>query len=102
MKRIARKLAKLSGISISAVALSLLIGLGTPSGARADEADARRLLKAMSDYMAGQQALSFGYDTTIEVITKEQQRLMLASSGTVTLNRPRQGPFDALQRVCGC
>jgi hypothetical protein len=46
------------------------------------------LLKAMSDYLAAQQALSFEYDTNLEVVTKQKQKLGLASSGTVTLNRP--------------
>jgi hypothetical protein len=32
-------------------ALALMVFLGTPSGARADEADAKSLLKAMPDYM---------------------------------------------------
>jgi len=88
MRTIARKLLKISVVSISAAALSLIIGLGAPPGARADQADARNLLKAMSDYMASQNAISFGFDATLEVITKENQKLALASSGAVTLNRP--------------
>lgn len=71
----------------SAVALVLTIGLGVPA-ALADEADAKNLFKAMSDYMAAQKAISFEYDTNFEVITKDQQKLALAGSGTVTLNRP--------------
>jgi hypothetical protein len=42
----------------------------------------------MSDYMAMQKSLSFEFDATLEVVTKEDQKLALASSGTVTLNRP--------------
>ena len=73
---------------MSAVVLSLIVLLGTSAGVRADEADARRLLKAMSDYMAAQKSLSFGYDATLEVVTKDEQKLALASSGNLTLNRP--------------
>ena len=62
-----------------------MIGLSTLSGARADAADAKRLLKAMSDYLAAQNAISFGYDATLEVVTQDDQKLGLASSGTVTL-----------------
>ena len=54
----------------------------------ADEADAKKLLKSMSDYMASQNAISFGFDATLEVITKDKQKLALASSGALTLNRP--------------
>ena len=74
--------------NLSAAALCLIVGLGAPSGARADEADARKLLKAMSDYMAAQKAISFQYDTDLEIVTKDKQKLGLASSGKITLNRP--------------
>ena len=88
MKKIARKSMKYSIRSLSAMALSLIVGLGTSAGVSADEADAKRLLKAMSDYMAAQKALSFEYDATLEVVTKDEQKLALVSSGAVTLNRP--------------
>ncbi len=48
MKTIVRKLLSISVVSLSAAALSLAVCLGTHSGARADEADAKSLLKAMS------------------------------------------------------
>jgi hypothetical protein len=73
---------------MSAVVLSLIVLLGTSAGVRADEADARRLLKAMSDYMAAQKSISFGFDATLEVVTTDEQKLALASSGTLTLRRP--------------
>jgi hypothetical protein len=57
-------------------------------GVSADEADAKRLLKAMSDYLAAQQAISFEYDAILEVITKDGQKLALASSGALVLDRP--------------
>ena len=53
-----------------------------------DSAEAKRLLKAMSDYLAAQTTISFGYDSTLEVATQDDQKLALASSGAVTLNRP--------------
>jgi len=88
MKKTARKFLKFSVANLSAAALCLIVGLGTPSGARADEADARKLFKAMSDYMAAQKAISFQYDTILEIVTKDNQKLGLASSGKATLNRP--------------
>ncbi len=59
MKKMARKLEKISGRSMFSLALSLIVVLGISAGVRADEADAKRLLKAMSDYLAAQKALSF-------------------------------------------
>ena len=88
MKTIARKLLSISAVSLSAAALALMVCLGTPSGAGADEADAKKLLKAMSDYMASQKAISFGFDATLEVITKDEQKLALASSGGVAVLAP--------------
>jgi hypothetical protein len=88
MKKTAREWVQVSVRSVSAVALSLIVVLVTSTGVSADEADARRLLKAMSDYLAAQKALSFGYDATLEIVTQDEQKLALASSGTVTLERP--------------
>ena len=88
MNMTARKLVNHSVRSLSAVALSLVVVLGTSTGVRADEADAKKLLKAMSDYLAAQKAISFEYDAALEVVTKDEQKLALVSSGAVTLNRP--------------
>jgi len=88
MKKIARQLIRNSVRCLPAMTLSLIVGLGTSAGVSADEADAKRLLKAMSDYLAAQKALSFEYDATLEVVTREEQKLALVSSGVVTLKRP--------------
>jgi hypothetical protein len=88
MKKTARKLVKNPVRSMSAVALYLIVVLETSVGVRADEADAKKLLKAMSDYLAEQKAFSFAYDATLEVVTKDEQKLALVSSGAVTLSRP--------------
>ena len=84
----ARMLAQRSVRGLSAMALSMIVALGTSTGVSADEADAKRLLKAMSDYLVAQQAISFEYDATLEAITKDGQKLALASSGAAVLNRP--------------
>jgi hypothetical protein len=88
MSTIARKFVRISAVGICAAALSLMVVWGTPSGARADEADAKKLLKSMSDYLAAQTAISFDFDAILEVLTKDKQKLALASSGAVILNRP--------------
>ena len=88
MKKTSPKSVKIFVRCMSAVAISLIILIGTSAGAKADETDAKRILKAMSDYMASQKSLSFGFDATLEIVTTEGQKLALASSGTVTLKRP--------------
>src|SRR5215475_12529167 len=75
------------------------------SAGRADEANARSLLKAMSDYLAAQKAISFDYDSSLELVSTQQQKIALTSSGTVTLNRPdklhatRRGGFSNVEMV---
>jgi hypothetical protein len=73
---------------LSIAVLPLIVLLGTLADVKADEADAKRMVKAMSDYMAGEKAISFAYDSILEVVTKDHQTLSLASSGTVLLRRP--------------
>src|SRR5215470_20447345 len=65
-----------------------LAGMAAITAGRADEADAKRLLKAMSDYLAAQKAISFDYDVSLELVSTQQQKIALVSSGTLTLNRP--------------
>ncbi len=93
-------------ISIFAV-LAAALGLATvvPGSARADEAAAKSMLKAMSDYLAAQTTISFAYDTNFEVVTKDHQKILLASSGTIGLSRPdkirasRHGGFADVEMV---
>jgi hypothetical protein len=87
MHSVVKKSARMAKVGLSTAVLALAIGWGA-SDARADEAEAKALFKAMSDYLAAQTAIAFAYDTNLEVVTTDQQKLALASSGTVTLSRP--------------
>jgi hypothetical protein len=90
---------------VAVLAVTAAMGATTISAGRADEANAKSLLKAMSDYLAGQKAISFDYDTTLEIVSTQQQKIGLASSGTVTLDRPdklratRTGGFANVEMV---
>ncbi|MEJ2475990.1 MAG: DUF2092 domain-containing protein [Desulfobacterales bacterium] len=88
MKKFFRKLVGAFLKSVPVVAITLTIALLTPQGVRADEADAKRLLKAMSDYMASETSISLSYDAILEVVTTDHQKLGLASSGRVIMKRP--------------
>src|SRR6476620_2904969 len=67
--------------------------------------NAKALLKSMSDYLAAQQVISLSYDSIFEVVTKDKQKLQLATSGTVLINRPdkirttRQSGFSNTEMV---
>jgi hypothetical protein len=72
---------------------------------RTASANAKNMLQAMSNYMASQKAISFDYDSQLEIVTKQNQKLALASSGAITLNRPdkirvtRHGGFANVEFV---
>jgi hypothetical protein len=105
MTEVVRKWPKISAANRFTAALVLIVGLAMPSGTRADEAAAKSLLKTMSDYMAAQKVMSLSYDTNFEIVTKDNQKLALASSGTLTLDRPdkiramRHGGFADIEMV---
>src|SRR5205809_546627 len=91
-------------IGLIVAGLSLVL-MAVTSSAHADEAQAKSLFKAMSDYLAAQKTLSFDYDTNLEFVTKEGQKLALASSGTISVSRPdkiratRTGGFADVEMV---
>src|SRR5712675_490225 len=71
----------------SAAAASVAILVTTASQtARAD--DAAQILKAMTDYTGAQKSISAAFDSDIEVITSELQKIQFTSSGQMSLNRP--------------
>lgn len=70
----------------AAAASVAVLCLATISSARAD--DPAKLLKAMADYLAGQKSLSAKFDSDIEVITPELQKIQFTSSGELKMNRP--------------
>src|SRR5262249_53385336 len=58
------------------------------NGAHAQGDDAVEILKRMSNYIGGQQAILATFDTDIEVITDDLQKIQFASSGQIMLGRP--------------
>jgi hypothetical protein len=74
-------------IRISATAaLVAMLAAATSHGARAD--DSASLLKAMADYTAAQKSITATFDSDIEVITPELQKIQFASSGQLKMTRP--------------
>ena len=85
--------------------LALLVACGAVANAHADDAYAQSRVKAMSDYLTAQKTFAFGYDATLEIVTPDHQKIMLANSGTVDLNRPdkiratREGGFSSVEML---
>lgn len=57
------------------------------SGANAEDHDARAILKGMTEYLSGQNSLSARYDTDIEIITTDLQKIQFTSSGELDVDR---------------
>lgn len=74
-----------------------------PTIAAADEADAKKLMHAMSDYLAAQGTFAFDYDATLDVVSVDKEKLGVAWSGAISMKRPdqihvtRQGGFANLE-----
>jgi len=56
--------------------------------ARAQGSDPRAVLKAMSDYVSSQKTIDLAFDSDIEVITPQLEKIQFASSGEMLLSRP--------------
>lgn len=70
-----------------AIALALTANLSVILPARAQD-DAGKILKSMSDYVASQKVISATFDSDMEVITPDLQKIQFASSGQLSLSRP--------------
>lgn len=76
---------KVGGAWLVAIALSAVhAAQAAPSN------DATQILKRMTDYVAAQQTISAAFDTDIEVITTDLQKIQFANSGQLQLSRPNQ------------
>lgn len=65
-------------LSYSAVAAGLVL----PTHAWAD--DAKDLLKAMSDFLVAQKTISFNYQSSLEAVTPDFEKLQFVSSTNVS------------------
>ena len=59
---------------VAALVVIATAGPANISAGRAEETNAKSLLKAMSDYLAAQKAISFEYDSNLEIVSTRQQK----------------------------
>jgi hypothetical protein len=89
--------------SIPNVALVTVFLAFTAHSARAG--DPAKLLRAMTDYTAAQKSISASFDSDIEVVTPELEKIQFTSSGKLQLARPdklrisRTGGYADVQLV---
>jgi hypothetical protein len=78
---------KMKATALVMLACGLLLGPGA-TGAAAEEGDATAILKAMSDYVAAQKVIQLAFDSDIEVITPQLEKIQFTNSGEALLSRP--------------
>lgn len=98
-----------SGVSVRiSIACVVLLVAGFASGQGTGQEpldDARAILKAMSDYVSGQETIDLAFDSAIEVITPELEKLQFTSSGSALVSRPdkirahRVGGFSDVELI---
>jgi hypothetical protein len=71
--------------SATTASMAILVVAATQT---AQAQDAAKVLKAMSDYTAAQKSISASFDSDMEIITPELQKIQFTSSGQMKLSRP--------------
>ena len=74
-------------VSLARMVLAALL-IASGSGAQAQEGDAKAILKAMSDYVSSQKTIELTFDSDIEVITPQLEKIQFTNSGEALLSRP--------------
>jgi len=72
-----------------AISAASMAFAGIPQAQAAGD-DAGQILKAMSDYLAAQKTISLTFDSDIEVITPDLEKIQFTNSGTLLLHRPNE------------
>ncbi len=70
---------------MSALAGALMAG---PVNAQTPDNEATTILKAMSDYVGSQKTIELTFDSDIEIITPELEKIQFSNSGQALLSRP--------------
>jgi hypothetical protein len=60
----------------------------TAPGAQAQGSDAKSILKTMSDYVNSQKTIELTFDSDIEIITPQLEKIQFTNSGEALLDRP--------------
>ena len=85
------KISKCSGSRTGFIGMTLAVMLfAAGQGIQAQENQAMSILKAMSDYVSSQQNIAFSFDSDIEVITPELEKIQFTNSGEALLKRPNK------------
>jgi hypothetical protein len=68
--------------------LAVTLAAAVPTPTPAQENDATAILKAMSDYVGNQKTIQLAFDSDIEIITPQLEKIQFTNSGEALLSRP--------------
>ena len=77
-------------VTLFTMLASVLVATVTaaPAGADPQGSDAKSILKAMSDYVSSRKTIELTFDSDIEVITPQLEKIQFTNSGEALLSRP--------------
>ena len=85
------------------VAVLVTITAGVVPSAHAQQGDdAMQILKAMTDYVSSQKIISATYDTDIEVLTDNLEKISVRKFRSNAAEPAGQGSCQPSGRLCGC
>lgn len=87
--RSTRDASEMIGTMVGGMLFAALLVAASPL-AQAAEGDARAILKSTTDYVGSQQTIELSFDSSIEVITPELEKIQFTNAGGVLLSRPDQ------------
>jgi hypothetical protein len=80
---------KTKAVVFAMLAAAVVAGLASsPAWAQSQGSDAQSFLKAMSDYVSAQKTIELTFDSDIEVITPQLEKIQFTNSGGALLSRP--------------
>lgn len=80
---------KKTGVLFAMLTLILVAPLAAASaGSQPQGSDANSILKKMSEYVSNQKTIEFTFDSDIEVITPQLEKIQFTNSGGALLSRP--------------
>ena len=88
------------GLRAASLALACILLAVPAMAAGVVNRDADEILRDMSKFLAGTKAFSVSVDASIEVVTKEGQKLQMVNSASVLLERPSRFYSDPTREVC--
>jgi hypothetical protein len=79
-----------------AILILVLVFHCRPSGAQVDLDDSKDILRKMSDYVGRQSQIAADFNSDIEVVGTDLQKIQFSSSGHILLSRPDKLRFSRI------